>query len=260
MRIRFALLAISMTTAAHAASVVGLPSAPSPSAGFAAAPTVAVTAQDRPFARGASNGAARGTASRPASAMSGAIDPVLALKLDPASPYPGYPTVFGGLLGLLLVLVANAARQPRRAMSGPLIDVDFEARAPLIAATEPTRGALDPLRHFHPAAPPVTPSRVEVSRPDYVRINDTLEVWTPAKVDAARAPASNARRRATDAAGTDYRFHRLTAEGSVKSAERRTFVTDRDAQRFAETLRDGAAVEVWRGNCRLATIEPDFVS
>lgn len=183
--------------------------------------------------------------------------------------HDGSPFVIGGLLAMLLVTLVDQAVRRRTMATAPMIDHDFDARVPVIVAAQPARaafrdaapedaGRLDPLRHFDPDAPPLKPSPVERSRPDYIRVDDSVEMWTPARVEAARSPTPLAKRRRTDAPGADYRFHRLNADGSVKTAERHKFVTDVDAQRFAETVGQGDAVEVWLGDRRLTTIPPNF--
>lgn len=168
------------------------------------------------------------------------------------------PLMASALAGLVLIVLADTIRRrqrmPRRA---PMIDADFEARA-FVPMNQRDR-ALDPLRHFHPAAPALATAAVERSRPDYIRAGDAVEVWTPLRVHASRDPHATAGRRRTDAAGANYRFHRVDRDGAVRAAAQRCFASDAEARDFAATSGCVETIEVWHGDRRVATVPPVLV-
>ncbi len=58
----------------------------------------------------------------------------------------------------------------------------------------------------------------------------------------------------------EYRFFRMNPAGLIDAAERARFADDEDALAFARTFSDGASVEAWRGNLRIAKLPPQRAS
>ena len=57
----------------------------------------------------------------------------------------------------------------------------------------------------------------------------------------------------------EYRFFRLNTSGIIDAAERVRFEADGEALDFARDFSKGGAVEVWRGDQRLAKMPPQRV-
>ena len=54
----------------------------------------------------------------------------------------------------------------------------------------------------------------------------------------------------------EYRFFRLNAAGLIDAADRCRLVDDDEALAFAREFSDGAIVEAWRGDLRIAKLPP----
>ncbi len=54
----------------------------------------------------------------------------------------------------------------------------------------------------------------------------------------------------------EYKFFRLNAAGLIDAAERCRLASDDDALDFARGFSDGAIVEAWRGDLRIAKLPP----